>query len=101
MFKKLVRSIVRDPTQKYLDSLKPIVTEVADLEAEMQALSDAELRQRSLELRAQVEQGAELEEILPEAFALVRVRCVGAICGSAPGGIGQCALMEALTFLAS
>jgi preprotein translocase subunit SecA len=72
MFKKIVRTIVGDPTQKYLDSLKPIIEEVASLEAELQMASDAELRQRSLELRARVEQGTEPEEILPEAFALVR-----------------------------
>ncbi len=80
MFKKLVRTIVGDPTQKYLDTLKPIVTEVADLEPGLQTLGDAELRQRSLDLRARVDEGAELEEVLPEAFALVReasVRTIG------------------------
>jgi preprotein translocase subunit SecA len=42
------------------------------LEPQMQAASDADLRAKTDEFRARLQQGAKVEEILPEAFAVVR-----------------------------
>jgi preprotein translocase subunit SecA len=43
------------------------------LEPEFQKLSDAELKAKTDEFKARIKEGATLEEILPEAFAAVRV----------------------------
>jgi len=42
------------------------------LEPEMQKLSDAQLRHKTVEFKERLAQGATLEELLPEAFAVVR-----------------------------
>ncbi len=52
--------------------LQPIVNEVNDLEPEMQALSDDELRQKSEEFRQRLAADETLDDILPEAFAVAR-----------------------------
>ena len=45
---------------------------INDLEAHMQSLQDEELAAKTPELRSKIEGGASVEEILPEAFAVVR-----------------------------
>ncbi len=72
MFKKLVSKIVGDSNQKLLGNLRLIVDEVAALESQIQALSDEELRAKTAELRERHENGEPLDDMLPEAFALVR-----------------------------
>ena len=57
-----------DPLRKY----KKIVAAVNVLEAEMQALSDAELKGMSDALRKRVQTDEALQALLPRAFALVR-----------------------------
>ncbi len=72
MFKKLVSKVVGDPTQKYLDSLIPLVDEVEELESDFQALSNDELRDQTTQFRQRLADGETVEDILPEAYALVR-----------------------------
>jgi preprotein translocase subunit SecA len=55
-----------------LKRLQDYVGLVNSLESEMKALSDAELPDRTARLRARVAEGEDLEDLLPEAFALVR-----------------------------
>jgi len=50
----------------------PIVKKINDLEPVMQALSDDELRGKTVEFRTRLEKGTTLDELLPEAFAVVR-----------------------------
>ncbi|PID86373.1 MAG: hypothetical protein CSB13_03865 [Chloroflexi bacterium] len=72
MFKKLVSKIVGDSNQKLITSLRPTVNEVAALEPQMQALSDDDLRTKTIKLRERHESGEPLNDLLPEAYALVR-----------------------------
>ncbi len=72
MFKKLVSVFVGDPNQKIIDSLKPTVQAVADLEPQLQQLSDDGLRAKTAELKDRHAAGETLDDLLPEAFALVR-----------------------------
>ena len=72
MFKKLVSKIVGDPNKKIIDGLMPLVDEVAAFEPQLQKASDEELRMRTAALRERAEGGEPLEELLTEAFALVR-----------------------------
>ena len=72
MFKKLVSKLVGDPNQKIIDNLKPIVDDVAELETQMQQLSVDGMRAKTAELKDRYAAGESLDEMLPEAFALVR-----------------------------
>ena len=72
MFKKLVSRIVGDPNKKIIAELGPVVAEVAAFESELQRLSDEELRSRTSTLRERAERKEPLDELLPEAYALVR-----------------------------
>jgi preprotein translocase subunit SecA len=72
MFKKLVSKVVRDPNKKVLADLRPLVEQVGELALEAQSLSDEALKERTSSFRERYSAGETLEEILPEAFALVR-----------------------------
>lgn len=63
-----------------LKKLSPIVLRINALEPQMQALSDSELRKKTQEFRQRLNEGETLDDILPEAFAVVReasVRTLG------------------------
>jgi preprotein translocase subunit SecA len=64
--------ILRAGEGKKLRALQALVPEINALEPEMEALSDAELAHKTIEFREQLANGAELDDILIEAFAVVR-----------------------------
>ncbi|PSO53676.1 MAG: preprotein translocase subunit SecA [Cyanobacteria bacterium QH_8_48_120] len=75
----LLKNLLGDPNQRKLKKFQPIVTEVNLLEEDMQALSDEELKGKTAEFQQKLGQAKNdseeeeiLEEILPEAFAVVR-----------------------------
>lgn len=72
MFKKLVSKVVGDPTKKYLNTLLPLVNDVGDIESNYQSMTDDELKEQTIQFRQRMASGETVEEILPEAFALVR-----------------------------
>lgn len=45
---------------------------INDLEAAISALSDEELQAKTEEFRERIRQGSSLDDLLPEAFAVVR-----------------------------
>ncbi len=67
-----ITKVFGDPNERELKRLRPIVEHINSLEEEMQALSDEDLRAITGELKQEVENGATLDDILPEAFAAVR-----------------------------
>ncbi|MEN8210669.1 MAG: preprotein translocase subunit SecA [Thermodesulfobacteriota bacterium] len=64
---------------RILKSLNPIVEKINELEPQMQALSDEEIAQKTMEFKGRVKKGETLDNILPEAFALVREASVRAL----------------------
>jgi preprotein translocase subunit SecA len=63
-----------------LRRLEPLVDQVNSLESKIRSLSDAELTGATARFRQNLDQGATLDDILPEAFAVVReasVRTLG------------------------
>jgi preprotein translocase subunit SecA len=72
MLKRLFNKIIGDPNQKTLAALRAPVQEVARLESRYQALGNDQLREAAFDLRTRLQEGTEGEELLPEAFALVR-----------------------------
>ena len=69
---KLFSKIVGDSNERALKELRPLVDEVNDLEPEYEKLSDDALRDVTAEFRARYEDGEDLDDLLPEAFAAVR-----------------------------
>ncbi len=65
---------------KILKEISPIVEQINSLEASISALSDTELKNKTVEFKERLEKGETLDSILPEAFATVREaskRCRG------------------------
>ena len=59
-------------SQKELKRVKPLVAKINALEEEMSKLSDSELRGKTDYFKKQLSDGKTLDDILPEAFAVVR-----------------------------
>ncbi|HFC11317.1 MAG TPA: preprotein translocase subunit SecA, partial [Anaerolineae bacterium] len=72
MFKRLIKKIIGDPNDKIMDELQITVDEVATLEPRFQALNDDEIRGEVQKLRERALAGEDLDDLLPEAYALVR-----------------------------
>jgi preprotein translocase subunit SecA len=68
----LASKIFGSSNDRKLKAFRPKVTEIAALEAELARLSDADLRARTAMFKAQIEGGAELDDLLVPAFATVR-----------------------------
>jgi len=58
--------------ERELKQLQPLVESINALEPEMQAMSDEQLKAQTAALKQRLEQGEELDSLLPEAFATVR-----------------------------
>lgn len=61
-----------DDDEKIVKKLSRKVEKINSLEPEMKALTDADLPLKTAELKERLKNGEELDDILPEAFALVR-----------------------------
>src|SRR5882672_10457194 len=72
MLDTLLAKVVGTQNDRELKRLRPIVAEVNALEPTIQALSDAQLRGKTAEFRDRFARGETLDDLLPEAFAVVR-----------------------------
>jgi len=68
----LIKKIVGSKNERELKRMRPIVEKINSLEPQMVALSDAQLRAKTPELKERLAKGATLDDILPEAFAVCR-----------------------------
>ena len=72
MYKWISRKIFGTENERTLKRIRPVVSAVNELEPRIQPLSDAQLQAKTAEFREKLAQGATLDDILPEAFAVVR-----------------------------
>ncbi len=72
MIDSLLAKVFGTQNERELKKIRPIVEAINALEPSIQALSDVMLREKTPELRQRVANGAALDEVLPEAFAVVR-----------------------------
>jgi preprotein translocase subunit SecA len=72
MFQRLVRAFIGTSNDRALKRYQARVPAINALEAQVAALSDEALRGRTEEFRRQIAAGRTLDDILPEAFAVVR-----------------------------
>src|SRR5256885_5028687 len=72
MLGALARRLFGTANDRYVKSLGPLVEQINDHEAELEQLSDEALRAKTAEFKQRLEDGAELDDLIPEAFATVR-----------------------------
>ncbi|NWG03511.1 MAG: preprotein translocase subunit SecA, partial [Syntrophaceae bacterium] len=72
MIGSLIKKIVGSKNERELKRIQPLVEKINQLEATIHPLSDDQLQAKTSEFRERMEKGESLEEILPEAFAVVR-----------------------------
>ena len=72
MFMKLVSKIVGTKNERELKRIQPMVAAINELEPKLKALSDDDLRGKTTEFRERIVQGATVNDLLVEAFAVVR-----------------------------
>ena len=66
------RKIFKTYSEKEVKRVKPIVDKINSLEEEISKLTDSELRGKTDYFKEQLKNGKTLDDILPEAFAVVR-----------------------------
>ncbi|MCR4814029.1 MAG: preprotein translocase subunit SecA [Lachnospiraceae bacterium] len=69
---KIVDKIFGTHSERELKRIRPLVDKINKLEPEISALSDEELRAKTDEFKERLSKGETKDDILPEAFAVVR-----------------------------
>ena len=72
MVGKLFKKIFGSRNERLVKSMRKTVAQINAMEAEIQALSDEQLQAKTSEFRNRLDQGEILNDLLPEAFAVVR-----------------------------
>jgi preprotein translocase subunit SecA len=72
MLGQLLAKVIGTQNDRELKRLSPVVAKVNAFEPSIKPLSDAELRGKTAEFKQRVAGGEPLDDILPEAFAVVR-----------------------------
>ena len=68
---KLIEKIFGSYSKKELKKIEPIVDKIEEIEKTLASLSDDELREKTNEFKQRLQKGETLEDILPEAYAVV------------------------------
>jgi preprotein translocase subunit SecA len=68
----LITKFIKSSNQKELDRIGKIVKTINSLEDEFKKLDDVDFPKKTKEYKEQIKQGKTLDELLPQAFALVR-----------------------------
>ena len=72
MISRLLSKIFGTKNTREIKRLQRIVARITSLEAEMETLSDSEIKAKRIEFKSRFESGESLDALLPEAFAVVR-----------------------------
>ena len=72
MFNTILTKIVGSHNERELKRIQPLVAGINELERGISQLSDTDLKSKTPEFKSRLEKGESLDDILPEAFAVVR-----------------------------
>ncbi len=67
-----ISKIFKSSNQKELDKLQKIVSQVNNYEDQIAKLEDSEFPKKTEELKNKIKLGSKIDQLLPEAFSLVR-----------------------------
>ncbi|MEN6312669.1 MAG: preprotein translocase subunit SecA [Clostridiaceae bacterium] len=76
MFRDLIEKVIGTYSDRELKRIMPIVDEIEEMEPKIKALTDEQLKAKTPEFKKRLEDGETLDDILPEAFAVVREAAV-------------------------
>jgi len=68
----IMKKIIGSQNERALKKLEPLVASICLLEEEMAKLNDGQLKEKTLHFRDRLGKGETLDDLLPEAFAVVR-----------------------------
>ena len=69
---KAFNKIFKSGNQQELDKIKPLINEINKQESSISILKDNEFKEKTYLLKKNIEEGRNLDSIIPESFALVR-----------------------------
>ena len=69
---KIAKKVFGSPNDRTIKATRPIVAKINDLEPEFEKLSDSEIRLKTAEFSKRAQDGEDLNDLLPEAFANCR-----------------------------
>ena len=72
MIGSLIKKIVGSKNERELRRIQPLIDQIGQWETKIAPLSDDQLRAKTTQLRERIDRGESLDEVLPEAFAVVR-----------------------------
>lgn len=72
MFQQIFHTIFGTQNDRYVKKKQPIIDAINQLGEKIKALSDDELKNKTTDFKEKLAKGATLDDILPEAFAVVR-----------------------------
>jgi len=72
MLNNIGKKIFGSKNEREIKRFGPLVQHVGELEGKITSLSDAELVAKTAEFKGRLERGEELDDLLPESFAVVR-----------------------------
>ncbi|MFA6251780.1 MAG: SEC-C metal-binding domain-containing protein [Candidatus Paceibacterota bacterium] len=68
----ILKNIIGTESDRLIKKWRPLVDKINKLEPQIQKLNDDELKAKTEELKLRIKEGTSLDDILPEAFALMR-----------------------------
>jgi len=71
-FKSIIQSLKGRQYRKFIKSCAPVVAKINEVEKGLQSLTDDELRAKTSEFMQRYKDGTSLDDLLPEAFAVVK-----------------------------
>jgi len=72
MWQTIAKALFGSSNDRYVRSIEKVVARVNALEEQLADFSDGELQAQTIKFRQKLEEGAKLDDLLPEAFATVR-----------------------------
>jgi preprotein translocase subunit SecA len=72
MISNILTKVFGSKNERELKKINPIVQRINDLEPDMRAMSDEQLKSQTLRFKERCNNGESLDDLLPEAFATVR-----------------------------
>ena len=79
MFQRVLTRFFGNKENRDFKRFQPLVEQINQVEPSIQKLSDVELKSKTPDLRQQLYNGVSLNDLLPEAFAVVRETAVRAL----------------------
>src|ERR1700691_1654197 len=72
MLENVLAKVFGTKHDREVKALRPVVATINEMESEIQKLTDVELAAQTVKFKAQIDQGAPLDDLLVPAFATVR-----------------------------